>query len=80
MQILYRLAGAPEVSGEMPFTDLTADWYKTAVLWAYQTGVTSGVSETAFAPDTPVTREQMAVMIAQFCRKLNVWNEPIPEL
>ena len=151
VQILYRLAGAPEVSGETPFTDLTADWYKTAVLWAYQTGVTSGVSETTFAPDTPVTREQvavflarfadrvldrytpymwdalfpfqdreqisyyartamnwacdlglikgipgpgglrlepqssatreqMAVMIARFCRRLNVWNEPMPEL
>ena len=44
---------ARQVSGETPFTDLTADWYKTAVLWAYQTGVTSGVSETTFAPDRP---------------------------
>ena len=26
------------------------------------------------------TREQMAVMIARFCRRLNVWNEPMPEL
>lgn len=63
VQILYRLAGAPEVSGETPFTDLTADWYKTAVLWAYQTGVTSGVSETTFAPDTPVTRAQLVQVL-----------------
>lgn len=24
------------------------------------------------------TREQMAVILAQFCRELNVWNDPIP--
>ena len=24
------------------------------------------------------TRAQMAVILAQFCRELNVWNEPIP--
>ena len=23
-------------------------------------------------------RAQMAVILAQFCRELNVWNEPIP--
>ena len=75
VQILYRLAGAPEVSGETPFTDLTADWYKTAVLWAYQTGVTSGVGETTFAPDAPVTREQIAVMFLAFADKvLNMRN------
>ena len=151
VQVLYNIAGEPAVTGETPFTDLTANWYQNAVLWACQTGVTSGMSETTFAPDDPVTREQvavflagfadrvldrytpymwdalfpfqdresisyyartamnwacdrglikgipapgglrlepqgyatreqMAVMLAQFCRKLNVWNEPMPEL
>lgn len=46
VQILYNFVGGPAVSGETPFTDLTANWYKDAVLWAYQTGVTSGTSET----------------------------------
>lgn len=31
-------------------------------------------------PQDYATREQMAVMLAQFCRELNVWNKPIPEL
>jgi len=31
-------------------------------------------------PQSSATREQMAVMIARFCRRLNVWNEPMPEL
>ena len=75
VRIFYHFIGEPEVSGETPFTDLTADWYKDAVLWAYQTGVTSGVSETAFAPDASVTREQIAVMFLAFANKvLNMRN------
>ena len=70
VQILYRLAGAPEVSGETPFTDLTADWYKTAVLWAYQTGVTAGTSRTTFSPDDPVTREQLAALLMEYADRI----------
>ena len=70
VQILYNFVGGPEVSGETPFTDLTANWYKDAVLWAYQTGVTSGTSETTFSPDDPVTREQVAVLLYEFADKV----------
>ena len=70
VQILYNFVGGPEVSGETPFTDLTANWYKDAVLWAYQTGVTSGTSETTFSPDDPVTREQVAVLLHEFADKV----------
>ena len=70
VQILYNFVGGPEVSGETPFTDLTANWYKDAVLWAYQTGVTSGTSETTFAPNDPVTREQVAVLLYEFADKV----------
>lgn len=70
VQILYNFVGGPEVSGETPFTDLTANWYKDAVLWAYQTGVSAGTSETTFAPDDPVTREQVAVLLHEFADKV----------
>ncbi len=53
VQILYNLEGEPKVSGTTPFTDLTQNWYKDAVLWAYQTGVVVGTSATTFAPDFP---------------------------
>ena len=149
VQVLYNIEGEPAVTGSTPFTDLTSDWYQNAVLWAYQTGVVAGTSDTTFDPESPVTREQtavilmeyadqvldkyhpseydrlfpyqdradisyfartamnwavdhnlfsgvpgpgglylepqsaatraqMAVILAQFCRELNVWNEPIP--
>ena len=70
VQILYNLEGEPKVSGTMPFTDLTQNWYKDAVLWAYQTGVVSGTSATTFAPDLPVTREQIAVILMEYAEKV----------
>ena len=66
VQILYNLEGTPAVSGTTPFTDLTANWYKPAILWAYQNNVVAGTSPTTFDPDRPVTREQIAVILTQY--------------
>ena len=66
VQILYNLEGTPAVSGTTPFTDLTANWYKPAILWAYQNNVVAGTSPFTFAPDQPVTREQIAVILTQY--------------
>ena len=66
VQILYNLEGTPAVSGTTPFTDLTANWYKPAILWAYQNNVVAGTSPITFAPDQPVTREQIAVILTQY--------------
>ena len=70
VRILYNLEGEPKVSGTTPFTDLTQNWYKDAVLWAYQTGVVSGTSATTFAPDLPVTREQIAVILMEYMTRV----------
>ncbi|MFR1402413.1 MAG: S-layer homology domain-containing protein [Oscillospiraceae bacterium] len=70
VQILYNLEGEPKVSGTTPFTDLTNDWYKDAVLWAYQTGVVAGTSSTTFEPDLPVTREQIAVILMEYMTRV----------
>ncbi len=65
---LYRMAGSPEVNGENNFTDLTQDWYAAAVQWAVETGVTTGYSETIFAPNAPITREQLATMLYRYAK------------
>ena len=70
VQILYNLEGEPKVSGTTPFTDLTQNWYKDAVLWAYQTGVVVGTSATTFEPDQPVTREQIAVILMEYVTRV----------
>ena len=73
VQILYNLEGTPAVSGTTPFTDLTANWYKPAILWAYQNNVVAGTSPNTFAPDQPVTREQIAVILMEYTdRILNI--------
>ena len=70
VQILYNLEGEPRVYGSTPFTDLTNDWYKDAILWAYQTGVVAGTSSTTFEPDLPVTREQIAVILMEYMTRV----------
>ena len=65
--VLYRCAGEPSVEGlKCDFTDLKADWYRDAVIWASNVGVTNGKTTTTFCPDDPITREQMATMVAVF--------------
>ena len=67
--ILYRLEGEPAVSGSMPFTDVPGGkWYSRAIQWAYETGVVNGVSATGFAPNDPVTRQQLAAILYRYAR------------
>ena len=68
VQILYSLHGKPEVSGALPFKDLPEGWYRDAILWAYQTGVTSGTSDTTFGPYDPVTRAQVATFLMKYAK------------
>lgn len=63
---LYRWQQSPAAAGNNPFADVSeGDYYYAAVLWAYQNGVTQGVSANTFAPDTPCTRGQMAMFLYQ---------------
>ena len=65
--ILYRLAGQPAVSGDLPFTDVeSGTWYTDAVLWAAQNGIVNGVSDTEFVPGDDITREQLAVILYRY--------------
>jgi len=64
---LWRLAGRPAASGELPFADVASgSWYRAAVLWAYQKGIASGTSKTAFSPDAAVTVAEAAVFLARY--------------
>ncbi len=49
---LWRAAGKPShKSSSNPFTDVkTSDYYYDAVLWAYEKGITDGVTKTQFGP------------------------------
>lgn len=65
--MLYRMAGEPESSVEVPFTDMTADaYYAAALAWAFEKGIAKGVSDTEFAPDLDVTREELVTFLYRF--------------
>lgn len=61
--MLYRMAGEPAVTGTSGFTDLTQDYYKTAVTWAKQQGIINGTTETTFSPGAYVTRQDLVTML-----------------
>lgn len=66
---LYRIENEPTVNGELNFSDVADDsWYAKAVLWAYNNDIISGISETEFAPNTDITREQMAAIMYRFAK------------
>ena len=67
--ILHRLEGEPAVSYLMPFADVAEGaWYAEAVRWAASEGIVTGVSDTAFAPDDPITREQFAAILWRYAK------------
>ena len=64
--ILWRLAGQPGAKTS-PFTDVVSgSWYAPAVSWAYDRGIVTGIHETAFAPNEPVTREALVTILYRY--------------
>ncbi len=53
-----------EASGELSFVDVAkSDYYYDAVKWAVDNGVTTGVTDTIFAPGNPCTRAQIVTFL-----------------
>ena len=46
----------------------TGSYYTDAVNWAAANSIVNGVSETSFAPDDPITREQMAAILYRYAQ------------
>lgn len=62
--VLYSMSGRPSASGEEPFNDVSDnDWFYPAVRWAYQNDIVGGIAPDTFAPNEPVTRAQMVLML-----------------
>lgn len=65
VQALYHMAGCPMVIQSMPdFTDVQGGGdYINALTWAVGNKLVGGYKDNTFRPDTPVTRQQMAVFL-----------------
>lgn len=66
--ILHRIDGG-KAEGENKFTDVAdGAYYENAVAWAVKNGIVMGVSDTEFAPDENITREQMAAILFRYAK------------
>lgn len=62
--VLHRMAGSPQVSVQTAFTDVAEDaWYAPAIRWASAANVMGGYGGGRFAPEEPVTRQQLAAVL-----------------
>lgn len=67
--MLHRLEGKPGVNYLLPFGDVPEGlWYTEAVRWAASEGIVNGVSDTSYAPDNAITREQMAAILYRYAQ------------
>ena len=74
--MLYRLDGSPEVTADLPFTDIDAgSWYYAALCWAYENEIVLGISDTEFAPNAEITREQLVTILYRYALKRGLVGE-----
>ena len=65
--VLGRLSKDSIQSAATAFTDVAADkYYANYVSWGEENNVVKGISETEFAPENFVTREQISAMIVRY--------------
>lgn len=79
--VLSRIANA-NVSNDVKtaFSDVAqGKWYTGAVSWAAGKGVVTGVSDTEFAPDAYVTRQQMCAMLIRYANSMGIKITPATE-
>ena len=64
--MLWRAEGQPAAGGAASFTDVSADsYYASAVSWAVENGITTGVGGGKFDPTGTCTRAQIAAFLAR---------------
>lgn len=65
--ILYRLADKPKVKYKNIFEDVEENtWYTDAIIWANSEKIVLGYGDNTFAPDQPITREEMVTILYRY--------------
>ena len=73
VQVLHNLSQNPVSGKAHTFHDVHADtWCKDAVSWAAEQGIVTGYRNGNFGVNQRITREQMAVMLYRYAKKLGV--------
>lgn len=72
VEVLYRLADVKDVEN-ITFDDVDKDmYYANAIAWAAKLGIVNGVGDNKFAPDREITREELALMVLRYIKKMNI--------
>jgi len=74
-QVLANLQGVDisAFGGQGTFDDVDTDtWYSAAVEWAAYLEIVVGVGDNNFAPNAPITREEMAVILHRFITSMGI--------
>lgn len=70
--ILWNYTGKPQ-TGNAVFTDVAdGAWYAGAVNWAAANGIVSGYGNGLFGPNDEITRQQMAVILHNYTKFINL--------
>ena len=65
--VLYNMEGQPPVQFEAIFDDVTSEkWFATQVTWASQNGLVFGTADKIFEPDTPISRQDLAMILYRY--------------
>ena len=69
IQLLYEMAGSPNVSGTTRFTDISGSPYKKAIMWGEQHNLCFGspnICSDTFKPNDLICKEDFALMAHRF--------------
>lgn len=79
--VLYRLDGNYEKATECKFKDVSEnDWYFDSVAWGEANGIILGISDSEFAPNEKVTREQTALILSRYAKFKDCFTENYSDL
>ena len=75
--VLARIAGVDTKGAankvETKFTDVkSGKYYTAAIKWASDNGIVGGITDTTFAPDNAIERQQLCTMLVKFAKVINV--------
>ncbi|MCR4928258.1 MAG: S-layer homology domain-containing protein [Lachnospiraceae bacterium] len=59
----------------LPFTDLTANWYRDSVQYVYEKGIMTGTTKTTFAPDMEITRAMVVTVLYRLSNEPAIKNK-----
>lgn len=75
---LWRVAGRPSSSFEIPFDDVEAGrYYVEAVAWMVEHEITTGTSPAKYSPEEPLTRAHIATFLWRLAGKPEAFAEGI---